>query len=181
MYSALAHRYASALFDLAVEAKKTAEYAEGLNSVIETFMDTKSSQEFISSPLIRAKEKEKVVKKALDGQGLPKNVESFVQLLAAKGRLPLLPEIRAAYQACVDNMNGVTRGEVRSATTLNPKQKTELEKMISSITGKKVQLKYKQEKALIGGLVAQVGSLTFDDSLSAHIQRIKEDLTRRIN
>jgi F-type H+-transporting ATPase subunit delta len=180
-YSELAFRYASALFDIGSEANKADKYLEPLKSLEKALFENAQVREFIESPLVRATDKEATVTKALEGKGLPAEIQNFILLLARKSRLGHLPEIISAYQAKEDSMNSLTRGTVRSSTELTAKQKEEVAKIVSTITKKKVVLQYNEDKSLIGGLVAQVGSYIFDDSLSAHLRRIKEDLTRRIN
>ncbi|MCB0350577.1 MAG: ATP synthase F1 subunit delta [Bdellovibrionales bacterium] len=180
-YSELAHRYAVAIYDIAKEAKATDAYLKALEQVQSSLEQSPMIKDFVHSPLVRTEEKSKTVIAAFKDSGLPEDVTSFITLLAQKGRLAILPEIIAAYQAREDETNGVTRGVVKSSKSLSDKQKDEMAKLLSSITNKKVILQYENDKSLIGGLTAQVGSLTFDDSISAHIRRIKEDLTRRIN
>jgi F-type H+-transporting ATPase subunit delta len=180
-YSELAHRYATALFEIAKESKNQESFKAALSALQKTLESNPAVEKFISTPLIRAEEKEKTLKTALGGQGLPQDVFNFTLLLAKKNRLPLLPEIISAYQACDDKLNDITRGTVKSSTPLNQRQQDDITKKISLVLNKKVILKFSEEASLIGGLTAQVGSYTFDDSLSAHLKRIKEDLTRRIN
>jgi F-type H+-transporting ATPase subunit delta len=179
-YSELAYRYASALFDLGVAESKPSVFLKALQSVHVSLSDTTAVAQFVASPLVRSQDKTQALLKAFKGSGLPEQVLNFVLLLAQKGRLSLLPEIIAAFQAKEDQANGVTRGTVRAAKELSSQQKEALTKSVSEITKKKVILQYTEDKSLIGGLVAQVGSLTFDDSLAAHLRRIKEDLTRSI-
>lgn len=180
-YSQLAYRYASAIFDVATSAKKQDEYLEGLRSVHNVLNENMQVKQMVSSPLIRSNDKEQMLKKALGSKGLPEDLLNFILLLAHKGRLMLLAEVIAAYQAKDDDLNKVTRGVVRSFAPLSSKQKQDLNKTIEAAIKKKVILQYEEDKNLIGGLVAQVGSFTFNDSLSEHLARIKEDLTRRIN
>lgn len=181
VYSELAYRYAAALFDLAVEAKKVTEYLQALRGVQAALDSNTTVKDFVASPLVRAEDKAKTLVAALKDSGVPEAVINFTTLLAHKGRLILLAEIIAAYQAREDELNGITRGVVKTSAELTEKQKLSIASTLSSITKKKVILQYTEEKALLGGLTAQVGSLTFDDSLAAHLRRIKEDLTRRIN
>jgi len=181
IYSELAYRYASALFDLGKEGKKTDQYLAELQALEKILESDKSVELFVTTPLVRSSDKEKALEAALKTSGVSSEVANFCFLLARKGRLPLLSEIILGYQSCADRINNVVRGVVRSPIELNANQKTELVNKISAITKKKVELQFTLDKTLIGGLRAQVGSWTFDDSLSEHLKRMKEDLTRRIN
>jgi F-type H+-transporting ATPase subunit delta len=50
---------------------------------------------------------------------------------------------------------------------------------VAQVTGKKVILEYKEDASLLGGLIAEVGSLTFDDSLETQLRTMNEELKRR--
>lgn len=180
-YSEVANRYAIAIYQLAQESQTTAAMLSNLKELELAIKSDKMVGAFVNSPLIPAAEKEKLFKKTLGENGAPETLINFVALLSRKGRLLLLSEIIAAYQACDDTVNKIARGAVRSATNLSASQKGEISQIIAMITKKKVVLSFEEDKSYIGGLVAQVGSMTFDDTLTAHVQKIKEDLNRRIN
>lgn len=116
--------------------------------------------------------------KALKGSGVSAEVEAFLLLLARKNRLPIFPEVLEAYQHFTDEANGVTRGVVRSARVLSQEDRGRIEETVSRYTKKNVILTYKEDEDLLGGLVAEVGSYTFDDSLTAHLKRLNEELKR---
>jgi F-type H+-transporting ATPase subunit delta len=177
-YSELSNRYATALFTLAKTDDEQKTFLADLVEVAKAFTDDSEVRQFIDSPLIRAEAKIEVLKKALNERSLNPDFLNFVLLLAKKSRLSLASEIVMAYQARLDEKSHVKRGHVHSAAPLNEKQKGELQKAIEKYTHSKVVLDYAVDKSLVGGLTAQVGSVTFDDSLSAHLVRMKEDLTR---
>jgi F-type H+-transporting ATPase subunit delta len=79
----------------------------------------------------------------------------------------------------VDESRDVARGDVVSASTLFPDERQKLEATISRYTGKKAVLEYHEDKKLLGGLVARVGSYTFDDSLDTQLRMMNDALTKR--
>lgn len=180
-YSELANRYAVAIYSLAQESKSTEVVLTTLKAIATVVNSDEKLVTFVNSPLVSATEKEKLFKAALSEKGISEVIVNFIALLSRRNRLQILPEVVAAYQAYDDNENKVARGTVRSTAGLSDKQKNEITKTVELITKKKVVLSYEEDKSFIGGLVAQVGSLTFDDTLTGHIRRIKEDLNRRIN
>ena len=54
-----------------------------------------------------------------------------------------------------------------------------IEETVSAVTKKKVILNFTVDPKLLGGMTAQVGGWTFDDSLETHLTRLSEDLNRR--
>ncbi|MCC7404694.1 MAG: ATP synthase F1 subunit delta [Bdellovibrionales bacterium] len=176
--SEVASRYAKALFSLASENKRAKPVLEELRALRAMFEKDREMQQFVRSPLIKAEEKEAAMAKALKGSGVSAEVEAFLLLLARKNRLPIFPEVLEAYQHFTDEANGVTRGVVRSARVLSQEDRGRIEETVSRYTKKNVILTYKEDEDLLGGLVAEVGSYTFDDSLTAHLKRLNEELKR---
>jgi F-type H+-transporting ATPase subunit delta len=175
----IASRYANALFDIANEAGKRDHVFSEIRAVSKIYSSHKELQEFASSPLITPAEKQDLVNKIFVGKGLSEIVEKFLLLLTQKNRLSLFEEVVKSYQTKSDDSNQVTRGQVVSANVLSPEERTELEATVRKVTGKKVILSYEEKEDMIGGLVAKVGSYTFDDSLTSHLKRLQEDIKRR--
>jgi F-type H+-transporting ATPase subunit delta len=178
-YSELASRYTEAIYDLAKASNQSEAVLSALSALANTLSGEKAIVQFISSPLVAAAEKEKVFHEALEKSGVKGELAAFIMLLVRKDRLQLLQEIVAAYQACDDKEKSITRGTVKSVSALTERQKNEITQTITALTKKQVKLSFEEDKSLIGGLVAQVGSLTFNDSLAAHLDQIKDDLNRR--
>ena len=112
---------------------------------------------------------------------LPEILKNFMLLLGMKNRLSLFADIVTSYQSIADEAHGVTRGVVRSATVLAPDERKRIEELVGRATKKQVILTYKEDPSLLGGLIAEVGSFTFDDSLSSHLTRINEQLNRSVH
>ncbi|MGE0764618.1 MAG: ATP synthase F1 subunit delta [Bdellovibrionales bacterium] len=177
--SELANRYARAILDLVGQAKSEQILAElrGLQTIFEK---DAGIREFLFSPLVKAKDRAQALTAALKSAGLSPETSAFVMLLSDKGRLPVFSKIVEAIKIQNDMAHGVTRGSVRSAAVLSPEERKSIEEIVSSYTQKQVILTYKEDTSVIGGLIAEVGSFTFDDTLTSHLRRLKEEMTRRI-
>ena len=116
---------------------------------------------------------------AMQKSAASEGVKSLLILLAKKNRFSEWKNVVNAFQAKTDEAHGVVRGVVRSASPLVPENRQKLEARVAQVTGKKVILEYKQDPTLLGGMVAEVGSLTFDDSLETQLRLLNEDLKRR--
>ena len=170
-------RYAKALYELS--ADQSGSVLSELRTLENVFMKDKEVQDFFTSPLIKDSDKTMAVKSALKDKGLSENVYNFIITLAQKGRINLFSEVILAFQKISDEANGVTRGEVRSANALSPEERQEIQDVVSKTTKKNVILTYEEDPNLIGGLIAEVGSYTFDDTLTSHLRRLNDDLKRR--
>lgn len=177
--SAIAKRYASALYSLAKENQASEKIFSDLRELKNIFEQNKKINNLLISPLIQSNIKESFFKSALKESGLSQMTEHFIYLLAKKNRLGLFYEIVKAYELKSDTDHGVTRGVVQSASVLSGNERIEVESMVAQATKKQVILKYEENASLIGGVVVEVGSYTFDDSLASHLKRLKDELKRR--
>lgn len=174
----LASRYARALYSLAKDSNEQDVVGAQMRVFEEAFLFDKEIHAFMHTPMVRPADKVKAIENLTSKIQVSEALKKFILLLARKGRLPILTDVVAAYQVINDEAHGVTRGLVRSATVLAPEERKRVEELVSKATKKQVILTYKEDPNLLGGLVAQVGSFTFDDSLTSHLNRINEQLTR---
>lgn len=178
MISEVARRYAQAIHDLSKSAADTT-LAE-LQALKKSFESDKGIQEFLNSPLYTPDQKANALKAALTGK-VSDNVSHALLLLAEKNRLAFFGEIVEAFEEIRDQQAGITRGTVRSAVPLNADAKKKIEDTVTKVTNKKVLLTFTEDPKLLGGMIAQVGGWTFDDSLESHLTRLNEELNRRSN
>jgi F-type H+-transporting ATPase subunit delta len=174
----VANRYAKALYSLASEQKIEEKVLNELRETAKGFENSPEEFAQLISPTLSVDDRNKIVTSLFDGKTQTDLFKSFVQLLVSKDRLGLFQDIMEAYQTQSDLQHGVTRGVVRSPAALKPEERTRLEEIVSKVTNKKAILEYKQSPELIGGLLAKVGSYTFDDSLDTQLRLMYENLNR---
>ncbi len=177
--SQVAHRYARAIYELAVEAGTLDKVFNDLRDLEAVFAKDKEINDFLTNPLIDSVARAQALEKALAGKGLSKEAHHLVLLLAKRERIGAFTEIVAAYEEHADAANKVCRGTVRSAATLDPDERKRIETTVEKVLSKKVIMTYKVDPDVIGGLIAQVGSYTFDDTIASHLRRMNEELKRR--
>lgn len=185
--SLIAKKYTKALFDVALSLKASAgsdvfqkilNQLSALNEVLAVDSDTAA---FFNSPFNSLEQKKAVLAKALANQKLFPEISKLLILLVERNRIQILPEVVQYFQQLVDLENGVTRGTCVSAAPLPQDVQQKIEAIISKTTAKKVILTYSVDATLGGGVVAQVGGWTFEDSLKTHMNLLNEDLNRRLN
>ncbi len=177
--SQLSERYATALYEVTKKKGNTQEVLETLTALRTSLLENKEILEILSTPLISDSDKEGVLKNAV-ASGLNEEIGTFFQLLTKNNRLSEIPQIVTAYQNCVANEMGVESGVVRSATELSDTEKTQVKSLIEKKLSKKVDLKFKVDPKMIGGIEAKVGSFIFEDSIKTHMQKLNDFITRRV-
>ena len=180
MISEVAKRYGKALYELAREQNKQDEIFEQLRILKSVIYSEPTIQSFLASPVVQPEQKIMALKGAI-GEKVNKEIVQAMQLLAHKNRLPIFTEIVDAFEQMSDEIHGVSRGVVKSSKTLSPEARKKIEDTVARVTGRKVILNFKEDPQLMGGMVAQVGGWTFDDSIETHLTRMSEDLNRRAN
>lgn len=177
-YSEVSRRYADSLFQLASESSSQQKVLDEIRGLNEAFAKDSEIQNFFASQVVQASDKAQALKATLESASVSEELKSFLLLLGEKNRLSLFDEIVAAFQDIADKNNGVTRGTVRSSYSLSSEERSEIEGIVKKATNQNVILNYIEDSSVIGGLVAEVGSYTFDDSIQAHLKRLKEELNR---
>lgn len=180
MISEVSKRYARAIFEAAKEISKTDIVFSELRAVASIISSDVEINKFINSPLNSSETKAQVLSKALSGK-VSDQTMGFLLLLTNKGRISLFGEIVSAFEAISDEAHGVSRGRVRSAAALGPDQRQKVEQIVNKVTKKKVILTFEEDSKILGGMVAQVGGWTFNDSIDSHLNRLNDELNRRSN
>jgi F-type H+-transporting ATPase subunit delta len=177
-FSQVALRYAKAFHQVSKNHESSLNQLSLVNKILS---QEKETLEFFNSHLISDSQKHEVLKKAFEGRGLDQDCLSFILLLCQNSRIGQLSLVLKAFEFLIDQENGITRGEVKSAIALDSSERKRIETVVQKVTQKKVILTYSEDLKLVGGVVAQVSGWTIEDTLDSHLTRLKEDLNRRTN
>lgn len=180
MISQVARRYGRALYDLASSEQKQDKIFNELRIIKESILSDKMITDYFASPAVTPDQKIALLKSVLSEKVSPEIIQTL-NLLAHKNRLAIFAEMVDAFEEMSDESHGVSRGTVKSSKTLSPEARKKIEETVAQVTKKKVILNFKEDPSLLGGMVAQVGGWTFDDSIETHLTRMSEDLNRRTN
>ena len=109
----------------------------------------------------------------------PANDEArnFIRMLAENGRVTLLPEIGAQFQALKNAQEGAADADIISAFELSPAQVSDLVATLEKRFGRKLTPTVSVDNALIGGVRVVVGDEVLDTSVRAKLQRMQTALT----
>ncbi|MFH0823801.1 MAG: F0F1 ATP synthase subunit delta [Pseudomonadota bacterium] len=174
--TALAKRYARALVDIGQEKDALEQYGRDLSSIRELMEISGDFREILVNPVFPKEEKKRVSSEIMGKMGLDPMVSNFVHVLIDRKRIGLLTSIERAYMAEVDEIRGITRGEVTSAVPLGDEELTRITDSLSIQSGKQVIVTTKVEPSLIGGIVAKVGDMVFDGTIRTQLNQLKESL-----
>ncbi len=72
---------------------------------------------------------------------------------------------------------GLVRADITSAQDLTDQQRRAVQAELGHLTGKQMRLEYKVDPALIGGLIARIGSTVYDGSVRGQLDALRRRLT----
>ena len=175
---AIARRYAKALLLIGKEDGQTETYREELNTIAELVKSQNVLEQALVNPLYNAADRKKVLKAVLDKMGLSKVMNAFMLLLFEKGRVGFLSNINEFYQKLADELKGVARASLVSATALSSETVEKIRASLSKKTGKDIILEIDEDPGLIGGIVTRIGDLVLDGSVKTQLLNMRESLKR---
>jgi F-type H+-transporting ATPase subunit delta len=174
--SIVARRYALALMNLAARAKAVEAVSAALDEMADTLAESPQLQAFLVEPKISPTAKEAVVEALVTRGKVPGLVGNFLRFVTRKRRIELLPDIRAEFHELSDERMGRANAQVVVATALSDPQTKALRERLRGLTGKEVRLQVQVDPAILGGVVARVGSTVWDGSLRNQLDRIQHSI-----
>ncbi len=174
--SMVSKRYAKALITLGVEDGNIREYGEQLSALVEIFDTQDGFENALVNPLVNKNERRQLLEKVLTALDLSPVVEKFVLLVFDKGRIGFFRDIASCYAGLSDEISGVLKGKVISATKLSGAAISKIQKALSRKMGKQVVLEAEKDSSLIGGVVTKIGDLVLDGSIKTVLSNMRETL-----
>ena len=171
--SAVATRYAGALYELAEPKNQLDDVAQSLKTVKSLLNDSGDLRRLVASPIIGRDKQAKAMAAVLSKAGVSDLVGRFVGVVTKNGRLAALGEIADAFLRMLAARRGEVTVEVRTAQPLADREMQALSQALKPIAGDKVALDVKVDPSILGGLIVKVGSRMFDSSLRTKLQRLQ--------
>jgi F-type H+-transporting ATPase subunit delta len=171
--SGVAGRYATALFELAVDRGLIDEIANDLQQLQSMINESADLRRLIRSPLFTRDQQSDAMAAVMTSAGLSELVRNFVGVVAGNRRLFVLEGMIGAYRALVAQHRGEVTADVTSATPLSDTQRTAVEQALKQAIGSNVAVNTEIDPDLIGGMVVRVGSRMVDSSLRTKLQRLQ--------
>jgi F-type H+-transporting ATPase subunit delta len=170
----MAGRYASALFELALEEKAIDSIRTDLDKFDAMVADSAELERLVRSPVFSADDKLKALAAILDKAGIKGLAANFLRVLTTNRRLFAARDVIRGFRALVAKHRGEVTAQVTVAEKLSDKNLEALKDALKSKTaGKNIDLDVKIDPAIIGGLIVKVGSQMVDSSLRTKLNSIK--------
>jgi F-type H+-transporting ATPase subunit delta len=174
---AIARRYANALYDVTTKNGSVAQARGDLTAVAELIGGHAELSRVFASPAIPLTKKRAILEQLLaSSSGVSAEVSRLLMLLADRDRLGLVGDVARAFATRVMQAEHVLPAEVVTAAPLSADRRAALVAALGRATGGTVTLTEKVDPAIVGGVVARVGSVVFDGSVMNQLERLKQRL-----
>jgi F-type H+-transporting ATPase subunit delta len=174
--TAIARRYASAVFDLAKEGKSLKALESDIDALDAALDDSADLRDLISSPLYSRDEQSGAIAGVAKKMKLSVATSNLLGLMAAKRRLFVMPQLLTALRDLLADEKGEVTAEVSSAKALTKAQSDKLAATLKKQSGKDVIIKSTVDDSLIGGLIVKVGSRMIDTSILSRLKALQNTM-----
>jgi F-type H+-transporting ATPase subunit delta len=171
--SGMAGRYATALFELALEQGEVDTTKVNLERFDALVAEVADLARLLRSPVLSADDQTRALSAVLDSAGIDGLAANFLKLVATNRRLFAALDMVQGYRALVAKHKGEVTAEVTLADRPSDAQLAAIKDALATVTKKNVQVKVKVDPAIIGGLVVKLGSRMVDSSLRTKLNAIK--------
>ncbi|ANB16612.1 F0F1 ATP synthase subunit delta [Dokdonella koreensis] len=170
----LARPYARAAFELARGDNTLGAWATRLGFAAQVAADPRVAA-LLGDPRIG---RENLVALFLpEGEGADSAFARFLGLLAENGRLAVLPEIGALYEALKHEAERVLKVRVRAAAPIDAFEANKLKEALKRRFGRDIELDQAIDPAILGGAVIDAGDVVIDGSVRGRLTRLEQALT----
>jgi F-type H+-transporting ATPase subunit delta len=170
--------HAKALFAVAKEKNQTEVVSRELGAIAAMFEGDEKLRDVFARPWIPPPARRAVATEIAQRSNLSTLSSDFVALLAERRRTDYLRTIEESYQRLLDADLGRVRVKVRAAVPLTDAQRGVLSaKLTQTLGGRHAAFEEVVDGALLGGFIAESGSIVLDGSLEGQLERMRRRLT----
>lgn len=172
----LARRYAKALLEIGIAQQTYDALGKELDRAADTLRSSPELRNALENPVFSLEKRKLIMDELSRRLALSKTVRNFIMLLLDKGRINALPDIARVHRTLIDEHAGRMRATVTSARPLDPMLETRLKTALEKSSGKVVLFDKREDPAILGGLVTQLGDTVYDGSVRTQLQQLRDEL-----
>lgn len=174
----VARRYANALVDVVAKNGETAIVQNEIGQFANLMQESPQLVELLRNPAVPSEQKSKILEALIVRTNPTKTTANFLRILLQNQRLADLGQINSKFNSVLEERAGKVSAIVTTAQPLQPEQQTALQNRLQTVTGKKVNLNFKIDPEIIGGVVTQIGSTIYDGSIKNQLEQLREQMIR---
>jgi F-type H+-transporting ATPase subunit delta len=178
--SAVGNSYAKALYEAARDVDRSPDALNKVEKDLERMVfavdSSREAKAAFLGPIATKKEKEALIREISKALGFSKITEQFMLLLASRGRLPLIREIRDAFASVRLVSEGGLLGKLVSAEEIGQADVESLSQAFAKKLGKRVAFRVSTDPSLLAGMKVTVNGVTYDGTLRSQLQQLRDQV-----
>lgn len=168
--------YGDALFQIAVESSECSKMLDEVIQLKAILEANKELGELMTNPRFSKEEHLDIISNVFKDK-LSDKLYGFLELLVDKNRYGELDGILDYFILKVKEYQGIGMATVTTAIEIDESQKNKIkEKLLATTSYKMIEITYKVDPSLIGGMVIRIKDRVVDSSVKSKLERMSRDL-----
>jgi F-type H+-transporting ATPase subunit delta len=172
----IARRYAEAVADVAVAQNQVEQIDAELSSFAQLLKSNRELYDVFASPVLSNEQKGKVLKALVEHTQPSSTTTNLLKVMLNNYRLHHLDAVYQQFKREINQRRGMVAAEVTTAEALGSAEQNLLSQRLQELTGKQVQIQFKTDATLIGGVITKIGSVEYDGSIRTQLETVKQRL-----
>lgn len=170
-----AQGYARSLYEMARSEGQLERVADELFRIARSLESHHELRRALTDISIPFAGKEQLLEDLL-GKSASQHTLSALRFVISQGHARDLVEIADALADMAAREGNKVVAEVRSAVSLDDRQRAQLAEALNKATGKNVEVKAIVDRSIIGGVLAKVGDIVIDGTVRGKLDQLKQHL-----
>lgn len=170
--SEVARHYARVLLDTAASSGDDLDaLARGLDALAACLDGSPELRKTLASPAIPRPRRAALAGAVAERIAPGSRLSRFVSVMVERERAAHLPASVRAFRAALDAHQGIVEAEVVSARPLDGANRARLGDAIGKALSGRARLRFREDPALLGGLMVRAGNRIYDASVAGELAR----------
>ena len=171
-HARLAGRYAKPLLELAEEGGVLDQVHHDMKDFIALCKSNRDFVLMLKSPIIPHLKKAEILKKIFSSKVNALTASAF-DIITRKNRESFLQDIAEEFVNLYNIKKGFQEVTLKTSVAIDDSMRSEFEKLVKQISGKKPMIKEIVDPELIGGYVLKMGDKQLDESISGQLRELE--------
>lgn len=175
--AAIVNRYARALADVSFKLGQHEAVERELGQFGQLLAGNRELSAFYEDPAISAARKMAATSQLLARLGFCKTTGNFIHVLVERNRMGHFNEMLEAFRQGIRDREGIVEVGVTTSIEIGQPLRDQLSRALEQLSGKRVQLRFRTDPHILGGVITRVGDTIYDGSVRQQLQQMKERLS----
>lgn len=175
--AAIANRYARALAEVSFKLGQHEAVERELEQFGQLLDGNRELSAFYEDPAVGAARKKAATSQLLARLGFCKTAGNFIHVLVERNRMGHFNQMLQAFRQAIRDRLGIVEVGVTTSTEIGQVLREQLSRAMEQVSGKRVQLRFRIDPRILGGVVTRVGDTIYDGSVRQQLQQMKERLS----